>query len=180
MKNLFDTYIEVFKDEKKWKYYTHLESNPFNSVEESREFIARFIELSGKAHENPLYKNIEKLDDKRIRHIISIFFLGIHLYNNSSAIKIPIDKVISRFKIQNPSSIIKFPFIWFLICLFHDLGYTIEETEKYKDFEEFIYGKVKYFLNQRVGVPALYERTYKNYFNYRLKSSNKFIELGTL
>ena len=21
MKNLFDTYIEVFKDEKKWKYY---------------------------------------------------------------------------------------------------------------------------------------------------------------
>ena len=77
MKNLFDIYIAVFEDEKKWKYYTHLQSNPFNSIIESREFIARFIELSGKADENPLYKNIEKLEDKRIRHIISIFFLGI-------------------------------------------------------------------------------------------------------
>ena len=97
------------------------------------------------------------------------------MYNNSSVIKNPIDKIISRFKTQNPFSVIEFPFIWFLICLFHDLGYTIEDTEKFKDFDEFIDGRVKYFLNQRVGVPSLYERTYKNYFNYRLKSRNKSI-----
>jgi len=146
--------------------------NPFISDYNTKEFITRFIELSGKAQENPLYDNIDKLNSQRIRHIVSTFFLGTYLYFNIKEIKDPIDIVINRFKKQNPNSKIEFSYIWFIICLFHDLGYSIENHDTYKNFDEFINGKVKYFLKERVGVPALYENVYKDYFNYRLKSPN--------
>ena len=149
--------------------------DPFNSDDDTKEFITRFIELSGKAQENPLYDNISKLDNYRVRHIVSTYFLGTYLYFNVKQIKDSIDIVIKRFKIQNPESKIEFSFIWFLICLFHDLGYSIENNEEYKNFDDFINGKVKYFLNERVGVPALYESVYKDYFNYRLNSKKEFL-----
>ena len=152
-----------------------MNTNPFESDYDTKHFIARFIELSGKANENPLYENIDRLDNMRIRHIVSIFFLGTYLYNNVKPINDSIDKVISRFKKQNPNSKIEFSFVWFLICLFHDLGYSIEDRENYNDFDEFINGKVKYFLKEKVGVPSFYEDVYKNYFNFRLKSTNNFI-----
>jgi hypothetical protein len=176
MHNLLKTYIDLFSDSQKWKYYSDMDVNPFTSTESSREFITRFIELSGKAQNNSLFENIYKLDDKRIQHIVSIFFLGTHIYYNNSIIKTSIDKVINRFKNQNKGSKIEFSFIWFLICLFHDLGYEIEDNEKYKDFDEFIKGKVKYFLNESVGVPKLYEDTFKQYFNYRLKSDKVYLK----
>lgn len=149
--------------------------DPFRSDYDTKEFITRFIELSGKAQDNPLYDNIDKLDSYRIRHIVSTFFLGTYLYFNVKQIKDSIDPVIIRFKKQNPDSNIEFSFIWFLICLFHDLGYSIENHDKYLNFDDFIEGKVKYFLKERVGVPALYESVYKDYFNYRLNSKVDFI-----
>jgi len=172
MQNLLETYKDLFSDSLKWKYYSDINIDPFISIDSSRDFITRFIELSGKAQDNPLFENIHKLDDKRIQHIVSIFFLGTHIYYKNSTIRTSIDKVICRFKNQNKSSKIEFSFLWFLICLFHDLGYEIEDNEKYTNFDEFIDGKVKYFLNERVGVPKLYENTFKQYFNYRLKSDN--------
>lgn len=149
--------------------------NPFDSDYNTKEFIIRFIELSGKAEGNPLFTNIEKLDNQRLRHIVSTFFLGTHLYYNVPKIKSSIDLVLNRLKKQNPDSNITFSFIWFLICLFHDLGYLIENQDIYKDFDDFIKDKVKYFLKERVGVPTIYENVYKDYFNYRLNSANDFI-----
>jgi hypothetical protein len=175
MRNLFDIYNVVFSDKSKWRYYSKMNINPFNSDYDTKEFITRFIELSGKAEQNPLYDNINKLDNKRIRHIVSTFFLGTYLYYNVPKIKGSIDIVVKRFKKQNPYSKIEFSFIWFIICLFHDLGYSIENHDSYKSFDDFIEGKVKYFLKERVGVPALYENVYKDYFNYRLNSTNDFI-----
>ena len=175
MKEILQIYRDVFNDHSKWKYYSKMNTNPFESDNDTKEFIARFIELSGKAIENPLYENIDKLDNKRLRHIVSIFFLGTYLYNSVEPIKNSIDKVIARFRQQNPYSKIEFSFVWFLICLFHDLGYSLEDHDNYADFDEFITGKVKYFLKERVGVPSLYEDVYKNYFNYRLHSTNSFI-----
>lgn len=175
MEEILLIYREIFADSSKWKYYSRMNTNPFESDYDTKHFIARFIELSGKANENPLYENIDRLDNMRIRHIVSIFFLGTYLYNNVKPINDSIDKVISRFKKQNPNSKIEFSFVWFLICLFHDLGYSIEDRENYNDFDEFINGKVKYFLKEKVGVPSFYEDVYKNYFNFRLKSTNNFI-----
>lgn len=168
MKDLFKIYNDLFQDSKKWKLYESFNINPFDSDESSKHFISRFIELSGKINENPLYKNIQRLDDKRIKHIVSTYFLGIFFYNENELLKKMIDKIINRFQKQNKKSKITFSFIWFLICLFHDLGYYIEENEHYVDFEEFIDGKIKYFLKRRTGVPIVYEKTFRNYFNYKL------------
>ena len=176
MKELSQIYREIFADHSKWKYYSKMNTNPFETDYDTKQFITRFIELSGKAEDNPLYENINKLEDIRISHIVSTFFLGTYLYNHVKPIKNSIDKVITRFKKQNPYSKIEFSFIWFLICLFHDLGYSIEDHEDYTDFDDFINGKVKYFLRERVGVPSFYEDVYKNYFNYRLNSKNNFIK----
>jgi len=175
MRNLFDIYNDVYSDKSKWRYYSKMNINPFSSDYDTKEFVTRFIELSAKAQENPLYDNIDKLDNQRIRHIVSTFFLGIYLYYNVPKIKGSIDIVIYRFKKQNPDSKIEFSFIWFIICLFHDLGYSIENHNTYKDFDGFISGKVKYFLKEPVGVPTLYKNVYKDYFNYRLNSPNDFI-----
>ena len=175
MKDIFQIYKDIFSDKPKWRYYSKMDIDPFKSDCNTKEFIARFIELSGKAQENPLYDNISILDNFRLRHIVSTYFLGTYLYFNVKPIKESIDIVINRFKIQNQDSKIEFSFIWFLICLFHDLGYSIENTEKYSNFDEFINGKVKYFLNKRVGVPALYKDVYINYFNYRLRSEKDFL-----
>lgn len=176
MKEISQIYREIFTDHSSWRYYSKMNTNPFESDYATKEFISRFIELSGKANENPLYENINKLENKRIRHIVSIFFLGTYLYYNVKSIKESIDKVIARFKKQNPYSRIEFSFIWFLICLFHDLGYSIEDHENYTDFDDFINGKVKYFLKERVGVPSFYEDVYQNYFNYRINSRNYFLK----
>lgn len=176
MIDLYKAYQDLYTDEEKWKYYSKLDGeNPFGSYIASRDFITKFIQLSGKSNENPLYEQIIKLDENRIKHIVSVFFYGTYLYHSVSSIKYWIDKVIVRYQFINPDSTIEFSFIWFLICLFHDLGYGIEENSNFKDFDEFITGKVKYFLNNKVGVPKAYENIYKNYFNYRLNSSIPYI-----
>ena len=177
MKELYKAYQDLFMDKEKWNYYSNTEfKNPFSSYADSKRFVYRFIERSGKAEGNLLYANISALDEIRIKHIVSVFFFGTFIYYHIDSIKAPIDKIILRFREQNPYSKIEFSFIWFLICIFHDLGYTIEEKKKIKSFDEFISNKVKYFLNQRVGVPKVYGSIYKNYFEYRLKSKNKNIK----
>ena len=175
MSDVLKIYQDLFDDHKKWRFYSKLNTNPFLSIENSREFVSKFIELSGKADGNILFDDIIKLDDKRIMHIVSTYFLGIYLYQNSDKIKYLADKIVDRYQSQNPNSIIKFSFIWFLICIFHDLGYNIENNLTFESFEKFIDGKVKYFLKERVGVPSVFERTYVNYFNFRIKSSDKNI-----
>lgn len=173
MTDLLKIYQDLFADNGKWRYYNKLNIDPFLSIENSKEFVSKFIELSGKADDNPLFDNIIKLDDKRIKHIVSTYFLGIYLYHNSDKIKCLADKIVNRYQSQNLDSRIKFSFIWYLICLFHDLGYGIENNQTFKSFDEFIEGKVMYYLKERVGVPLVFEKTYVNYFNRRLNSCNK-------
>jgi len=173
MKNIFEIYENIFLDKLKWKYYTDINVNPFDKP---KKFIKEFIKLARKNLQNPLYDEIDKLDAKRARHIVSTFFFGIYLYDRVDKIGESIDVVINRYKKQNPKSTISFSFIWFLISLFHDLGYSIENSKKYNSFDAFIGEfKVKYFLKQHVGVPVLYEHVYENYFNYRLNSDNEKI-----
>jgi len=175
-KNLLKIYSEVFEKSNDWNFYSNMDINPFNNEYNAKNFVKRFIELSGKAEDNPLYDYIIKLDKIRIRHIVSTFFLGIYLYSNIQKIKSSINKVVNRYKKQISDSVIEFSFMWYLICLFHDLGYSIEDNEKYEDFKIFIKNKqIIHSLKRPVGVPALYKDVYKDYFNYRLGSINSDI-----
>jgi|GEM_PF-671878 len=176
MRDLFTLYKELFQDSNSWKYYSKLTINPFENNGMSKEFVKRFIELSGKDENNILYKEIDKLEPKRIKHIVSTFFLGTYLYFNIPSIRNPIDKILKRYQEQNLESTIRFSFLWFLICLFHDLGYNIEENNKYNSFDDFLIHNcsVPSYLNSRVGVPKVYFNTYKAYFNFRLTSNNQY------
>lgn len=177
MKNLLSIYEEIFRDTDSWKYYSSMNPvNPFENHEEAREFIMKFIELSGKADDNILYDDIKYLDNKRINHIVSTFFLGIYIYCNIPVIKKPIDKILKVYQTNNPKSKIEFSFLWFLICLFHDLGYRIENNNNsYSNFNDFLSRNcsVPYFLKSPVGVPKVYSNTYEAYFNYKIESKNE-------
>lgn len=173
MKNLLSIYEEIFRDTDSWKYYSSMTPiNPFKNSADAKKFIKNFIELSGKADDNILYDDIKYLDN----HIVSTFFLGTYIYFNIPSIKEPIDKILKKHQSNNPKSKIEFSFLWFLICLFHDLGYWIENNNNsYSDFNDFLSRNcsVPYFLKSRVGVPVVYFNTYEAYFNYKIESKNE-------
>lgn len=68
-----------------------------------------------------------------------------------------------------------FTFVWFLISLFHDMGYLIEEDKidqkpKYSSFKDFLASECKNKkLRNFSGVPEFYSGIYKPYFKYRIK-----------
>ena len=172
MKNLLSIYEEIFRDTNSWKYYSSMiPINPFENHADSEEFIRNFIKFSGKAYDNLLYDDINPLEGKRINHIVSTFFLGKYIYLNIPSIKKPIDKIIEKYQIKMESNI-EFSFLWFLICLFHDLGYRIENEKRYVNFEAFLSRNcsITSFLNRHVAVPKVYFNTYEAYFNYNIYS----------
>jgi hypothetical protein len=191
MADLFSIYQNLYKDDSKWNYYNVEFLNPFDSTGNAKCFIESFIEHSAKGSGSELYKKIGELKDKRIKHVVSTFFLGIHLYDKNESIKININNVVTECKKhiheeaqkQYPDIDvdIQFSYIWFLICLFHDLGYSIEENKKkdYNDFDSFTKEyNIKYHLweKQPFGVPAFYKNLCNKYFEYRLNSKLPYVQ----
>lgn len=174
MKKSFKEILDdTFRDTSKWNYYGDegiIIDNPFNSIEDSKQFIKKFISLSEKANTNELFKKIDGLGDRAI-HIVSTFFLGIYLYENpNNKMQKEIDnqllKLIEKYEIK---SNINFSFIWFLACLFHDLGYEYEEKvnhlPRYTSYEDFIQNFNP--LKKADGVPPFYSALCKPYFNFK-------------
>lgn len=113
---------------------------------------------------NLLLNDIQQLKDIRCHHILCTFLLGIYVYNHCNTIRSNVKKVIQKY---NQHSFHKdFSFIWFLVCLFHDLGYAEEEKKRNR-----------ISLNKHLGnitnVPKLYKNVYENYFVYRKLEHNK-------
>ncbi len=168
-KNILNT---SFENKASWNYYKNKDielTNPFESEDNSKEFIKRFIELARKAETNDLFEKVDKLGGRAI-HVVCTFFLGIYLYENNERIKERIIAEIYRLKKKHKiKSDIRFSYIWFLICLFHDLGYDYENSpidcQSFKDYFKKVEGK---YLKKIDGVPLLYESNYKKYFDYRL------------
>lgn len=176
MKTTFKELLETTykKNQSQWNYYSSgkdFNTFPLNSVIESKSFIKSFFQLSGKA-ENKLSEQIDKIGQRSV-HIVSAFLLGHYLYQNT-ILKDKIDNEIKKLKSNlKTTSEIDFSFMWFLICLFHDIGYNIEnnKTLEYKSVEELI--KQEKSMPKIVGVPKFYNMIYKNYFNYRTSVHNK-------
>ena len=113
---------------------------------------------------NTLLSEINELDNVRCNHIINTFLLGIALYEECDNFKIQIDKNIEKY--VNEEFKKDFFFFWFLICLFHDLGYA--EENKGKDSAAFSndFSKISP-LDDVDGVLALFKKVYPYYFLYR-------------
>lgn len=169
IKSFYSIIEETFNNNKNiWNYYSSdkFENNPMLSEEESVKFIKKFIELSEKA-ENKLQGEISKIE-QRATHIVSAFFIGYFIYQNTAFKKL-IDEYLEKKKSEWEVKKVDFSFIWFLICLFHDLGYVIEKAPiSYKSIKELENKTGK--LGEIDGVPDFYKKVYRNYYKYRIIS----------
>lgn len=127
METLYEKIVGI--EQEQWDYNycdPNLRMSPHNfEYKDQRNFIKEFIGKAGKANllESPL--SVKDVSLNRSKHIVSTFFLGILIYQ-----KTKIKEYLSLGK--NPPKYKIFPFLWFLTCLFHDIGYHYEEnSQKY-------------------------------------------------
>lgn len=122
MKNLYQTMSDYFKNNHMdWNYYLNELELPKN-INDSKEFIYNFFKYGGKSY--LIHDIIPKCSQLRICHTLSVFFIGL-LIKNSSFHDL---KIID----DNQNEIFEFNYLWFLVSLFHDMGYVQEEDWKYK------------------------------------------------
>jgi hypothetical protein len=110
-----------------WHYYFGIDNDfqttkPFVQTLDYSNFISNYFRQGGKVRIFELC-NI-KLNELRLpNHICSVFFLGILLYNKTDFIQ--------KYKLErNAPGYATFPFIWFLIALFHDNAYQMEDKNQ--------------------------------------------------
>ncbi|MBZ4191723.1 hypothetical protein [Niabella beijingensis] len=113
-----------------WNYYFDLNevitfNNPFIDNTNYNEFISSYFRKSGKEQ---VFK-LSQIDIDNLRlpnHICSVFFMGVLLYFKTSFHK----KYILKDHDPGYSA---FPFIWFLIALFHDSAYQMEAKSELQE-----------------------------------------------
>ncbi len=178
MYNLFDQLQKLFNDNRQWNYY-HMTNliNPFNSpaYDNSKRFIKEFLEYSNKTKD--IYDVLELIEPYRNLHIVTDYFLGIFIYENSYKVKRSIDNQIK--KIVSPENISvdnTFKYFWFLICFYHDVGYYYENNSNLisslANLE--IQLRIKHKIPRLLGVPKLYHSVKNNYLLYRYENCNRF------
>ena len=172
----------TFKNAKIWNPYKDIGSQheisnlSIENPSDCRCFVSILFGLSEK-NMHRLMLSINNLDDRRIQRIVYSFLIGIHIYEKSKTIRNAIDCKIEKYQKEVSLKNVTAPFsyIWFLICLFHDLGYSQNDGEdlEYNTFNEFVIGKKVKSLRQVSGVPAYFGKVYKNYYNYRTKHHSR-------
>lgn len=130
MKTLRNYYDELIKGEK-WRYYTSdypsLSIETLKNEDESYEFIKEYFKCGGK-EQVFCFEIIQEHEEKvkrRAPHIISTFLLGF-IVADSFGINA------DSFGINADEDERKFKYLWFLTCLYHDIGYVYEEESTYE------------------------------------------------
>lgn len=118
-----------------WKYYDGDIAKPsLNDPESCRNFINDYTLYAKKSSDFVTYA-LEYLLQKypyRLKHIVVTYFLGIALFNDKrlyfgNAIR-DLLKQYKAFQGLDEREINKeFNFVWFMITLYHDLGYVFEK-----------------------------------------------------
>ena len=166
MDTIANMYRSLIKTNK-WKYYDfpHQTSN-YNEIF-CKSFIVAYLGQGNKT-EAPIFKYIESLDEYRIKHIISCFFLGIVVYEKNVTIQKNIDFFLEKLpSYREESNKDRFLYIWMLISIFHDFGYAVEEKMIEINNDEFD-SLLEQMPNYPKGVPKLYDKhLLKNYNGYK-------------
>ena len=128
-KNLFDEIYSIINDTGIWDYYPvsydGLTEDNLENGEKSKNFISKFLGAGDKLTVK-FQIFIDNLSDERAVHIVSTFFLGICIYKNHVKVRKQIDLLLHKLPfIVETNNSQKFAYLWFLITLFHDLGYAI-------------------------------------------------------
>lgn len=211
MESLNNIINSILQNPEKWSYYPNdnehnnnlsneiREPEDINNPEKCYRFIEQYIRISGKEYNfvsdalrffKKEETNGEVSYDKRLCHIVSLFFLGLALYNHKSGyFSKEIRNELRSLDVFDENDDIdqQFIFVWFLVYMFHDLGYVYEnqlkettidgallkEAKRLRNkFPWFIkkYIKENLIIRLKYGketIPTHYEAIVKNYLKYR-------------
>lgn len=126
--NLYEQ-IQHELDSKSWNYYNMKVGDVLKNTKRSRDFIARyFCEGDKKLVIDSWQRDISKTMLDRSVHAVNVFFIGIILQK----IIDPSIAIISERRDENREHEEYYPFsyIWYLVCLAHDMGYTYEASSE--------------------------------------------------
>ena len=138
MCNLISRISNLLRDRNLWDYYSNnnfqFSIEDINNVNKCYEFINSYIKDSRKEtiHFNKYLNALRSFKEKdiegyRMRHIVSLFFIGLVFFGNNfikDKIKNEIEEIGVFSDIDNLDK--EFVFVWFLTCIFHDIGYVFE------------------------------------------------------
>ena len=161
MKNLYQTMSDYFKNNPMdWNYYLNELELPKN-INDARNFIKDFFAYGGKSY--LIHDIIQECEPLRINHTLSVFFIGLLIKNSSyDDLKIIDD---------NQNEIFEFSYLWFLVSLFHDMGYVQEKDWTYK----FEYRKKSKNFQNRMRINNHSINKFNKYHNY-----NTYYDLGII
>ncbi len=176
---------DINNNKELWNYYKYSCLEKIYPTNDSLEFIKQFLSYGGKY---PLIKDIESELDKlneeskyRFKHTLSVYMLGIHIYDRNNKIKTKIDEKVEYLetkydKESSPINNVRL-YIWFLTALYHDIGYAYEEnSNKYlNDTNDEIIG----CINQNKKIKLKNYKDGCNYYRYR-KCKFKKIDHGVI
>lgn len=147
--NLYTFIEDIFTNHRDlWEYQKDAHWDDIFAPENCKRFIKAYL---GHAKTEPDYgslagvltkEHFKRIDDNRYQHIVFTFFLGILVYHKCTDIR---NAIISKFcdadeykealekhrddQNDKDNKAKPFTYLWFLICLFHDLGYQFENDE---------------------------------------------------
>jgi len=120
---LYDEMHQLYKqNENDWNYYERAMINPFEDSFLVKDFIKEYFNYGGKSM--VVEELINEMEPMRHSHTVSTFFLG-------QLLKQKICPNLEILSLQNDNNF-KFSYLWFIVCLFHDMGYIQENDWMYK------------------------------------------------
>lgn len=174
MQTLKKIYEDLICDEYRWSYYSchkFLNCDTLCDKEKAYNFIKGYFEYGGKEalFNDPYLNRNAEIVKERAPHIISTYLLGIII---AESFGIDIEEL--------DSNNVNFKYLWFLACLYHDIGYIYEKKRCCKHLKMLQEGglgaiqeicNIKYLYSREF---ITYPKEYVNiYLSYRAKGLKK-------
>lgn len=168
--NLLDSLIQ---NPSSWNYYNNainsIASLSFTDIQDADNCRNIITNIIGRGEKDEIYmfSALHHLDNSRIRHILSTYFIGILLFNHSYTINRNISSQLDKLKCLESfdDNNDKFLYLWMLIVFFHDLGYAFENHSiPVCEWEQFAAALPK----RPTGIPRIFsEKRIERYAKYR-------------
>lgn len=120
MMNLYEQIVDLYDNSTEWNYYDTNIRKTFDRYKAS-EFIKQYFENGAK--KRVILPLIYEIDPMRQVHTVSAFFIGLLIKRELCPNLIVYSQEYEDYE---------FSYLWFLVCLFHDMGYAIENDWTYK------------------------------------------------
>lgn len=188
----FKTLIEKTTSEETWflKNSLNLRGKDIWTADKCRNIILKYLEQAGTEPDPETLAevlsttNYKYITSNRYQHILITYFFGLAIYDKCETIKRSIDRSFCDNKDYLDALTMHkdapFAYLWFLICLFHDLGYQYENDTTPQKCSDFDAIKKKTSIDtvpitdKLIGVPSFYKQIVPEYFYYRVKKRGKF------